>query len=64
MSEISLNNLQDLAEYLQNPELVQTGICEYEGCKVIAVPTIIIEKPLTLVGMGDTISSVSLIGAR
>lgn len=64
VSEISLNNLQDLAEYLQNPELVQTGICEYEGCNVIAVPTIIIEKPLTLVGMGDTISSVSLIGAR
>lgn len=64
VSEISLNNLQELAAFLQKPELVQTGICEYEGCNVIAVPTIIIAKPLTLVGMGDTISSVSLIGAR
>ena len=64
VSEISLNNLQELAEYLQKPELVQTGICQYENGNVIAVPTILIEKPLTLVGMGDTISSVSLIGAR
>ena len=64
VSEISLNNLQELSEYLQKPELIESGICQYENYDVIAVPTIIIEKPLTLVGMGDTISSVSLIGAR
>ena len=28
------------------------------------VPTILIEKPVTLVGMGDTISSISLVAAR
>lgn len=64
ISALSLNNLQELAAYLQRPELVQTGITDYENLQIIAVPTIIIEKPLTLVGMGDTISSVSLIGAR
>lgn len=64
VSEISLNNLQELSEYLQKPELIESGICQYENYDVIAVPTIIIEKPLTLVGMGDTISSVSLVGAR
>ena len=40
-----------------------TGIGEYAGYDVIAVPTILVEKPVTLVGMGDTISSVSLVGA-
>lgn len=64
VAEISLNNLQELSEYLQKPELIENGICQYENYDIIAVPTIIIEKPLTLVGMGDTISSVSLIGAR
>ncbi len=64
VSEISLNNLQELSEYLQKPELIENGICQYENYDIIAVPTIIIDKPLTLVGMGDTISSVSLIGAR
>ena len=64
VSEISLNNLQELADYLQKPELIENGISQYENYNIIAVPTIIVEKPLTLVGMGDTISSVSLIGAR
>ena len=64
VAEISLNNLQELSEYLQKPELIENGICQYENYDIIAVPTSIIEKPLTLVGMGDTISSVSLIGAR
>jgi len=32
--------------------------------EIIAVPTIIIDNPITLVGMGDTISSISLVAAR
>ena len=45
-------------------DLLTTGIHEGEDFDVIAVPTIIVEKPRTLVGMGDTISSLSLVGAR
>ena len=45
-------------------DLAAAGITEYRGFDLIAVPTILIEKPLTLVGMGDTISSLSLVGAR
>jgi len=44
--------------------LLETGIFETEKFDVVALPTIIVEKPLTLVGMGDTISSLSLVGAR
>lgn len=61
---IRLEALQNLAEHLQQPDLLTTGCCVYKDCRVIAVPTIIIDKPVTLVGMGDTISSMSLIGAR
>jgi len=45
-------------------ELLTTGIHAGPDFDVIAVPTIIIENPRTLVGMGDTISSLSLVGAR
>lgn len=64
VSDIGLKELTDLAEFTGDKELIETGIGEFEGFDIIAVPTIIIEKPLTLVGMGDTISSLSLIGAR
>lgn len=56
--------LQNLAEFLQNPEFAATGISAYQGFNLIAVPTILVEKPRTLVGMGDTISALSLVGAR
>jgi ADP-dependent phosphofructokinase/glucokinase len=45
-------------------QLVEEGIFENDEIEIIAVPTIIIDKPITLVGMGDTISSISLVGAR
>ncbi len=45
-------------------DLLTTGIHRGEDLDVIAVPTIIVENPRTLVGMGDTISSLSLVGAR
>lgn len=64
VAERSLQELKKLADYLQNPELMVSGITEFDDFEVIAVPTILIDKPLTLVGMGDTISSISLVGAR
>lgn len=63
VSEIGLRELRLLSEYIQNEKLLTDGIAEYNGYDVIAVPTILVEKPKTLVGMGDTISSISLVGA-
>ena len=59
----AIENLQTLATYLNHPSFAADGITAYGGFDLIAVPTILIDKPLTLVGMGDTISSVSLLGA-
>ena len=39
------------------------GKTEYAGFEVIVVPTILVDEPVTLVGMGDTISSISLVGS-
>lgn len=57
-------NLDTLAKYLHDPDFALSGLTSFAGFDLIAVPTILIDKPLTLVGMGDTISSVSLVGAR
>lgn len=64
VSDVGLKELDDLAQYLQNEKLPESGICEVEGFDLIVLPTILVEKPVTLVGMGDTISSISLVGAR
>lgn len=64
VSDIGLKELEQLGKYLKQPELLKKGICKYKEFNIIAIPTIIIEKPKTLVGMGDTISAFSLIGAR
>ncbi len=64
VSDVGLNELRNLAEYLQKGELLEKGMTETDGFDLIAVPTILVEKPVTLVGMGDTISSISLVGAR
>jgi len=61
--DCGLSCLRKIAEVLGDENFVKTGIGSYQGFDVIAVPTILVEKPVTLVGMGDTISSVSLIGA-
>ena len=45
-------------------DLLTTGIVRLPGCTLVATPTILIDRPITLVGMGDTISSLSLLGAR
>ena len=50
-------------KYMKRPNMLKTGIADYAECEVIAVPTILVDNPVTLVGMGDTISSISLIGS-
>lgn len=63
VSDIGIKELYNLSLHLKNSCILTKGICEYKGFDVIAVPTILIDHPKTLVGMGDTISSFSLIGA-
>ncbi|KAL0216735.1 hypothetical protein P9112_008919 [Eukaryota sp. TZLM1-RC] len=50
------------ANYGVSDDFLQTGIAELKDFDVIAVPTVLVANPKTLVGMGDTISSMSLIG--
>lgn len=64
VSERGISELANLSNLINKPELLETGCCEYDGFYVTAVPTILIDKPKTLVGMGDTISSVSLLAGR
>ncbi len=68
VADHSLKELTALAAYVKQAfgkeGLESTGIVETPDFRLIAVPTILIEKPVTLVGMGDTISSLSLVGAR
>ena len=63
VSNTSIKELQKLGSYLKSKSILEKGICTYQNFNIIAVPTIIIDKPKTLVGMGDTISSFSIIGA-
>lgn len=64
VSACGIDGLKELAETLGNPEFACNGIGKYRGFDVIAVPAVIIDRPKTLVGMGDTISAFSLLGAR
>jgi ADP-dependent phosphofructokinase/glucokinase len=68
VAEPSLRELSALATHLKEAYGVaafeESGIAATPAFRVIAVPTILIDKPVTLVGMGDTISSLSLVGAR
>lgn len=63
ISDVGLIELESLSIALGQPELLTEGIGRYRSWDLIAIPTILIENPITLVGMGDTISSVSLVGA-
>ena len=63
-SDIGLGELSALSNKLGKPELLEKGICEVDGYVVSAIPTILVDKPKTLVGMGDTISSVSLLAGQ
>lgn len=64
VSDVGMRELATLrTEIGADYNFLQTGIARTAAFDVIAVPTILIPKPVTLVGMGDTISSISLIGA-
>jgi len=68
VSEVGLQELKNLSETVEQiigaNNLLEQGIYTNENIEIIAVPTIIIDNPITLVGMGDTISSISLVGAQ
>jgi ADP-dependent phosphofructokinase/glucokinase len=68
VADISLKELTALAGHLKSAYGIEhfesSGVGVADNFRVVAVPTILIEKPVTLVGMGDTISSLSLVGAR
>ncbi|MEA1875781.1 MAG: ADP-dependent glucokinase/phosphofructokinase [Bacteroidota bacterium] len=77
VSDVGLNELSALSRELsdsgitdksgqirRDDNLINTGLTEFNNLDVIAVPTILIDKPITLVGMGDTISSISLVAAN
>lgn len=63
VSEVGINELRALVKYMKRPNMMGSGITEYAGFEVIVVPTILVDEPVTLVGMGDTISSISLVGS-
>ncbi len=52
-----------IKEKYNSDTVENTGILETDTFSLIILPTILVEKPVTLVGMGDTISSLSLTGA-
>jgi len=68
VSDIGLSELTSLSDFIEanygENSLPESGVFECIDFEMIAVPTILIDKPVTLVGMGDTISSVSLVAAR
>lgn len=64
VSDIGLKELTELATFLNCDQLAKTGIAFCKDYDIIALPTILIDKPLTLVGLGDTISSLSIVSAR
>lgn len=64
VSDVGLIEASNLATSIGQNDLEVKGIARYRQWDLIVVPTILIEKPITLVGMGDTISSISLVAAR
>lgn len=64
VNDEALNVLKKAAAYAQNEKLEVDGIIDFRGYDLIAIPTILVPKPVTLVGMGDTISSISLVSSR
>lgn len=64
VSDVGLIEMAGLATAAGQADISTTGIGRYRGWDLIVCPTILIEQPVTLVGMGDTISSLSLVAAR
>ncbi len=63
-AKICFSEIIKLSEHIKSNAILNSGITEYDGYDIIAVPTLLVENPKTLVGMGDTISSLSLVCAR
>jgi ADP-dependent phosphofructokinase/glucokinase len=65
---VGLKHLEELHEYLNKEEgqnnIKEQGLFIGKKYDVVAIPSKIVDKPITLVGMGDTISSLSLIGSQ
>lgn len=59
--------LEALAAHVESKgwvgDLKGTGIVRQGKLSLVALPTVLVEKPVSLVGMGDTISSLSLVGS-
>lgn len=64
ISDVGMIELESLSMALGQPDFATTGFGRCRSWDLIAVPTILIENPITLVGMGDTISSLSLVAAK
>lgn len=68
VSDVGLRELNTLAQEIFGnyplEDFMNTGLAEIDNLDIIATPTILIDKPITLVGMGDTISSISLVSAH
>jgi len=67
-SDVGIREMASLAgalglEGIPAREFLESGIQRGDEFDVVAVPTVLVERPVSLVGMGDTISSISLVGA-
>ena len=57
VAPLGLEQIQELADAINEPQLAETGLCDYEGLALAAIPTRLVDKPLFTVGLGDTISA-------
>jgi ADP-dependent phosphofructokinase/glucokinase len=57
-----VQELRDFGEFFNLGSFTETGIAKIEGLKVAAVPSLIVEEPEKLVGLGDVISCGSFVG--
>lgn len=61
LADKTTERLTALAEELGSPSFIETGIGSKNGRHVVFVPTKVVAKPVLTVGLGDLISSSSLI---
>ncbi|MBI1389903.1 MAG: hypothetical protein GC154_15795 [bacterium] len=57
VAALGLDQLNRLADSLQQPSLAEEGLADVDGLSLAAIPTRLVEKPLFTVGLGDTISA-------
>lgn len=57
-----LDELEDFGHLIEEKDFAETGKTDYNGLKVVAIPTLVHEDPERLVGMGDVISSGAFVG--